>query len=287
MKYRSIIIGLLARDCRDSVLRNQPRIERLGAYFEDYQVVAVENDSVDGTQQVLCDWAAENSRVVVDSFTDHSQRLADSSETRISHMVWLRNRLLEDIRQLPAPDLVMMMDIDIYGFDVEGVIDSIHQAPDGWGALLANGRFMLPNGQYLKSQYDQYAFLACDEEMDATLHFLPRRGRRLDLQVQQCDYYPVSSAFGGIGIYRYEAIMNLQYCTVMANNVYHDAFCEHVPFHLKLIENGWQNYVSRRLVVNIGIMKIKPWVAFLLYHCPQAYEILCKIASFLHQMKWR
>lgn len=287
MKYRSIIIGLLARDCRDSVLRNQPRIERLGAYFEDYQVVAVENDSVDGTQQVLRDWAAENSRVVVDSFTDHSQRLADSSETRISHMVWLRNRLLEDIRQLPAPDLVMMMDIDIYGFDVEGVIDSIHQAPDGWGALLANGRFMLPNGQYLKSQYDQYAFLACDEEMDATLHFLPRRGRRLDLQVQQCDYYPVSSAFGGIGIYRYEAIMNLQYCTVMANNVYHDAFCEHVPFHLKLIENGWQNYVSRRLVVNIGIMKIKPWVAFLLYHCPQAYEILCKIASFLHQMKWR
>ena len=70
MKYRSIIIGLLARDCRASVLRNMPKIEQLGAYFEDYQVVAVENDSVDGTQQILHDWAAENSRVVVDSFID-------------------------------------------------------------------------------------------------------------------------------------------------------------------------------------------------------------------------
>ena len=287
MKYRSVVVGLLARDCKASILRNKPRIERLCSFFEDSHVVVVENDSVDGTPQVLHDWAEENSRVMVDSFIHHSRRRLSSDYHRISHMAYLRNRLLDDIRQLPAPDVVVMMDVDIYDFDVEGVMDGICHAPADWGALLANGRHMLPNGKYVRSQYDQYALMACDEEMIDTLHALPQRGRKMDRQVQSCDYYPVRSAFGGMAVYRYDVIHNLQYTTVLAGNRQQDAFCEHVPFHLAIINSGYKNYICRRMVVNSGLLTIKPWVTLSLYYFPRIHEMLCDISEFTHRLKWR
>lgn len=291
MLYHSVIVGLLARDCKESLLRNIPRIEKLCSYFEDYHVVAVENDSVDGTAQTLQDWAEKNERVVVDSFADHSLRRTDSGYERISHMAYLRNRLLDDIRKLPAPDLVMMIDVDIVDFDVKGIMDGITHAPEGWGALFANGRKMLPNHQYLHAQYDQYAYMANDEELSDmpynmfTTRSLAKRGRALNKVVQTCDYYPVKSAFGGFGIYRYEAIKELKYQIVMVDDYHQKAYCEHIPFHLDIIRQGYQNYVCRSMVVNNGILQVKPAVAFLLRYLPQVHAVLCDVSQFVQQLR--
>lgn len=280
MNPRSVIIGLLARDCKASLSRNIPKIERFCSYFADYQVVAVENDSVDGTSELLHEWAERNPKVIVDSFEDHSQRLTDSSHKRIAHMVNLRNRLLEHIVTLPAPNFVVMMDIDIDDFDVEGMIDAITHAPNDWGALFANGRSMLPNHHYQHSQYDQYAIMTCDEDWSDmtiskfTAYHQLQRGMALDKAVQRCDYYPVKSVFGGIGIYRYEAIKDLKYQTLMIDDARQKAFCEHVPFHVDIIRQGYRNYVCRSMVVNYGIVNVKPWMAFLMEHLPRVYEKL-------------
>lgn len=270
----SVIIGLLARDCQDSLIRNIPKIERLCSFFADYHIVVVENDSTDDTQQMLHDWAERNGRVLVDSFTNNTRRLADCSYNRISMMAYLRNRLLDDIMQLPAPDLVIMMDVDIYDFDVEGVIDGICHAPEDWGALMANGRLMLPNHQFNRYQYDQYALMGCDEDLSDTIYFQPRRGRSFNTKVQRCDYYPVQSAFGGVGIYRYAAIKEARYQAVMTDDGLQNAFCEHIPFHLEVIQKGYRNYICRRLVVNNGLLNVKLWVAFLMSYFPQVYEML-------------
>lgn len=270
----TVIIGLLARDCKDSLIRNIPRIERLGSFFTDHHIVVVENDSVDGTQQILHDWAVRNGKVVVDSFTNCSRRLADCSYKRINQMASLRNRLLEDIKKLPASDFVLMMDVDIYDFDVDGVIDCISHAPDDWGGLMANGRVMLPNQKINIYQYDQFAFMGCDEDISDTIYFLPRRGRLLNTEVQRCEYFPVRSAFGGIGIYRYDAIKNLQYRVVRTSDGRQNAFCEHIPFHLDIIKQGYKNYICRRMSVINYISNLKPWVAFLMCNFPQVYELL-------------
>lgn len=292
MNYRSVIIGLLARDCKASLLRNIPRIERLGSHFADYHVIAVENDSVDGTREVLLDWAKENDYVIVDSFIDHSLRRTDSGFERISHMTNLRNRLLEDIRKQPAPDLVMMIDVDIEDFDVKGVVDVITHAPNDWGALFANGRCMLPNHKFLNAQYDQYAYMACDEELsDMNCNRFSRRhllkmGMEVNKAVLTCDYYPVKSAFGGFGIYRYEAIKDLKYQTVMIDDFHSKAYCEHMPFHIGIIEQGYKNYVCRSMIVNSGVLKVKPVVAFMLYYFPQLHAALCDVSGFIRK-KWR
>lgn len=291
MNCRSVIIGLLARDCKESVERNIPRIEKLCSYFADYHVVAVENDSTDGTQQVLQDWAEKNDKVILDSFSDHSQRRMDSGPERISHMVFLRNRILDHIKNLSAPDLVVMMDVDIYDFDVVGIIAGITHAPEDWGGIFANGRSMLPNQKYLNAQYDQFAFMACDEELSDmtygiyTTRSLNRRGRLLNREVQACDYYPVKSAFGGIGIYRYKTISHLQYRTVMIDDRHHKAYCEHLPLHLDIIQQGYKNYICRSMVVNYGLLRVSPAVAFLLYYCPQVYAVLCDISKYIHRIR--
>lgn len=280
---RSVIVGLLARDCKDAIVRNKPKIEKLCSFFEDYHIVVVENDSTDGTQEVLQNWADENSRVVVDSFNDHSEHLTDSSFERISHMVLLRNRLLDDIRQLPAPDIVVMMDVDIYDFDVEGLGDSIRQAPAGWGGLMANGRCVLPDHRFLKYQYDQYALMAIGEEMSHmhmdmfTTRHLFRRGRMLDQLVQRCNYVSVNSAFGGIGVYRYEAIKSAKYHTVKIDNSQRKVFCEHVPFHVDIVHQGYKIYVCRQMIVNNGILKAGFLKALVIYYFPQVYAVLCDV----------
>ena len=287
MLYRSVVVGLLARDCKEAILRNKPRIEKLCSFFDEYHIVVVENDSVDGTKELLHDWAQENGRVVVDSFTDESKRLADCSVERISHMADLRNRLLGDIRRLPVHDIVIMMDVDIFDFDVEGVIDGISQAPDDWGAIMANGRLTLPNHKLYKYQYDQYAFLAYDEDWHDAMYFQQKRGRLLDKRIRKNAYYPVQSAFGGIGVYRYDAIKDLHYQAVRLKEHPQDAFCEHIPFHLEIIRQGYQNYVCRRMTVNSGLLEVKPWVAFLMCYLPQVYEMLCKVSAFMYKMNWR
>lgn len=288
MLYRYVIVGLLARDCKEAILRNKLKIERLCASFEDYHIVVVENDSVDGTRQVLLDWAKEDDRVLVDSFFDHSLKLSDSGYERISHMAYLRNRLLDDIRKQPAPDLVIMMDVDIYDFDVEGLMEGINYAPNDWGALMANGRMMKPNDQYLDAQFDQYAYMACGEELSDmhfnmfTNHSLYKRGRKLNSEVQICDYVPVNSAFGGMAVYRYEAIKDLRYQAVKIDVCHQKFFCEHVPFHLDMIHQGYKNYVCRNIVVNNGIVNLRPVSAFLLYHFPHIYAVLCDINKYIH-----
>lgn len=288
MLYHSVIVGLLARDCKESLLRNIPRIEKLCSYFEDYHVVAVENDSVDGTAQTLQDWAEKNERVVVDSFVDHSLRRTDSGYERISHMAYLRNRLLDDIRKLPAPDLVIMMDVDIYDFDGSGLIEGIIHAPDGWGALLANGRMVKPNGQYMDAQFDQYAYMAYGEDLSDMNHdmftsrYLCKRGRMLNAEVQKCDYYPVNSAFGGMAVYRYEAIKDLRYLDVKINGRHQKYFCEHAPFHIEIIHQNYKNYICRQMVVNNGIVEAKPITAFLLFNFPNVHAVLCDLYKFIH-----
>jgi hypothetical protein len=53
MNNQNIVIAALARDCEDSLRINIPVIEELRTKFLWSQVVVVENDSIDGTKELL------------------------------------------------------------------------------------------------------------------------------------------------------------------------------------------------------------------------------------------
>lgn len=270
---KSIVIGVLARDCADGVVSNKARIEELRKFFRESYVVIVENDSVDLTKQVLAAYAAESEGVTLishdyaDQYPFHFEGRpykADMSCTRIARMSFFRNILLDHICQNYQTDYVMMLDIDLLDFSVEGVVDALTKAPEGWGALFSNGReYMMSGGEIfpLGMQYDTYSLLFNGEAKESIpLHFTTSftkliRGMRANRNVQRTDYYPVLSAFGGIGIYQMSAIRNLRY-DIFVPEAWKGrsiSVCEHVPFNTSIIG---QCYIARSLQTRYRIVSL-------------------------------
>ena len=63
MNNQNIVIAALARDCEDSLRANIPVIEELRTKFLWSQVVVVENDSIDGTKELLNEWKINYDKV--------------------------------------------------------------------------------------------------------------------------------------------------------------------------------------------------------------------------------
>lgn len=269
----SIVIGVLARDCADGVVRNKVRIEELRKFFRESHVVIVENDSVDLTKQTIADYAAGTEGVSVIS-RDYAGQYPfhyegrpykqDMSCMRIARMSFFRNILLDYIRQNYQSDYVMLLDIDLLDFSVKGIIEALSNAPEGWGALLSNGReYMLSGGEVFPvcMQYDTYSLLFEGEKKESIpMHFTSSftklwRGIRANRQVQRTDYYRVLSAFGGIGIYKMSAIKDLRYDIFVpeawkGRNI---SICEHIPFNTSIIGDC---YIARSLQTRYRIVSL-------------------------------
>ena len=251
---KTIVIGALARDCADSILRNKARIEALRSHFSKSYVVIIENDSKDATKQVLSDYAAECDGVTIISQDfngnfpfryDGRPLTPDMSCMRIARMAFIRNLLLDYIEKNIVSDYTLFLDIDILDFSVTGIINAIEQAPQDWGALLANGREHISFAGHifpLCAQYDTYALLFDKETMnDIPLSFTKSttklcRGIKADKMVRQQQYTHMLSAFGGIGIYKSAAIRGLRYDIFVpkAWQGHSISICEHIPFNHKM-----------------------------------------------------
>jgi hypothetical protein len=62
---------------------------------------------------------------------------------------------------------------------------------------------------------------------------------------ENCDWINVDSAFGGLAIYRKEAIVHGQYVGI---NSLGGQICEHVPFHDDLISKGFRIFINPKLI---------------------------------------
>eukprot|EP01048_Picozoa_sp_COSAG05_P001760 COSAG05_NODE_61_length_23137_cov_22.080693_11_plen_312_part_00 len=150
---RVAICGL-SRNNRWTLPRMRTLIERLGAQFEQYKVMIVENDSNDGTQEYLRRWARQDpGRVTVLSENYHLQK-------RPSHqfLADLRNKYVDAVRQGGSSnvDYMLVLDMDLLDIDVaafrRAVLESPVVVPGGsWTMLAANG--VSRNGRY----YDVFA----------------------------------------------------------------------------------------------------------------------------------
>lgn len=266
----TVVIGILARDCADSLCRNIPRVEELGSLFDDYNVLVYENDSKDGTTERLQKWATENDHVTAVCETTQQTTIPcksahcpypSKSVTRIAKMAGFRNRLLDEIKSRYTPDYFVFIDIDIENFDPTSIVAAMHEAPKGWGGLFASGHvYFAESGGHEKAspfQYDTYAF------MQEGVNYRETRGWIVssnfhnitayvaDENLSKVAYLPCSSAFNGIGVYRGEAIEGLRYSVEQTEELRSvgACFCEHVPFNACVREKGFGLYVCRDMEV--------------------------------------
>ena len=237
---------ILARDCGSSLPAFLASLEKLRGYFAESRVMITENNSRDGTGKILAEYRDARPGVVLDSFDAPEY---DAME-RVERMTALRNRNLDLLKKSGfLPDYVIILDADI-SFKAASVIRAVLHAPEDFAALFANGRFFLKAGfiRIPALYYDLFAFLPEGEGTESLKETEMLCGRAgIHRALRKSAYVRCRSAFGGIGVYRYDTISSARYEPVRSTAG--DRFpylCEHIPFNRQAGEHG-ALYICRGL----------------------------------------
>jgi hypothetical protein len=189
----------------DNTIRN---IEKLGKKFDDYAVIIYENNSSDNTVDLFSKWAKENPHVVFISEI-LSEPPHVSREEKIARA---RNIVLELARDSKYNDFehLIMVDLDfITPWPIREIVETT-KMPGQWDCITANGLFS--NGSLY---WDRYAFrnesFPLGPEVIGQFFWDRLFAHNNWFQITQKDLLPVYSAFGGLGIYKRESIINFSY----------------------------------------------------------------------------
>jgi len=223
MRTRQVVLAALARNVASLLPRTIARMERLGSLFGEYRVVVYENDSDDQTLKLLNKWSRRNSRVTVLSEVRHDRvNRPVRCALRAQRMAYYRNQYHQCVAERYADhDHVIVVDADLAGgWSYDGIAHTFGH--DDWDYVGSNGIVYKRMGLRPNCivQYDTWAFRADDDfrplssrQVNA-MHF--RRGAAM---------VPVSSCFGGLGVYRTEAFLS---------GSYGGGDCEHIALHRQM-----------------------------------------------------
>jgi glycosyltransferase involved in cell wall biosynthesis len=220
-----VIICGVCKNVEDCLPTTIESIEKLGRSFEDYRVFIYEDNSTDSTPLKLQEWAESNPHVQVTCEVISEEEIRkvcrsfcwDKTPFRTERIARARNFVLQQAMQPQYDDYkyLIMCDMDIpLPWDTMGIISSIFEEEE-WDALFANG--MGNNGVY----YDRYAFRDSKfpfgpELLEDWWKTLSRSAFKIP---RHAPLYPVFSAFGGLGVYRREAIRGCEYAGVVTNDL--------------------------------------------------------------------
>lgn len=290
-KEKSIIVAGLARDCAENLRKNLIRIEAIRPYFKDMKVVILENDSIDKTIEVIQDYELKHKGVITKSFKETRLDISETSGLslgRMQRMSSYRNELMEMVRSAGTFDYVIIIDWDIWFFDPQNILVTINQAPVDWGALFSNGmvQYFYANQDGIEYRYTRDTIALLDKMHDydtIDTHYYSHRHRfqmLCDFGERMCqeDFVEVTSAFGGLAIYKYDAITNCHYETRKVNSNY---LCEHVAFNSAVKINGYKNYIAAQLPTYINVKLSRRISYLLLKYFPQIFKIRVIFVSFL------
>jgi hypothetical protein len=231
----TVSIVAIARNAMPHITNTLALIDELRAGWKASNVYIYENDSVDGTAQVL----DEHLGVVVehDSLGGEDARGFEPERTiRLAHC---RNRCL-DRGVSRGSSVTIVLDTDPPGgFSVDGVFNSVawlaqkRSEPSAMkaGGMASYSLFRRPDGV---AHYDAWAARPPSWWRDRRNEigflwfssFLPPVGS------PPC---PMNSAFGGLGVYWTEAILSGRY---------EGGDCEHVALHRSMAKAGWQMFLN-------------------------------------------
>ena len=228
MEQATAVICGLARDVAEILPVTIARIERIGERFADYRVVIYENDSRDDTRALLLAWAQYNPRihVVLETIGDPVNPCARCLQ-RAARMANYRNRCLDVIRSDYADfDYTLVLDTDLKGgWSYDGIANTFGH--DGWDFVGSNGIIFKRLGRDLNVpvQYDAWAF-----RLDENFTALPTGSVNVMQWQRGQPMVPVTSCFGGLGIYRMPALLSARYSGWDS---------EHIPLHQAMRHNGF------------------------------------------------
>ena len=226
-----VLVTGLARNIANIAPLTMKRLEGLSKLFKEFQVHVVENDSTDGTPDLIREWQP-GFKVTLDSSTLDRPHLPASREAeRTIALAEYRQRGVRFAESLDI-EYVIVLDWDAWGgFLNEGVLTSLHYLSnnnnkgiferDGYFAMASIGLAQFP-GSDNWFNYDAWAhrpLWSWRQRPEMWYHhFVPPFG---------CPPIEVNSAFGGLCVYHVDDFITGQY----SGRHLGSGDCEHVAFH--------------------------------------------------------
>jgi len=245
---RRIIFLGCARNCVANAEESIQTFEKLGRLFSDFRIVIFENDSSDGTAELLRG-LRDSGRIVL----LQRENLINDFPDRTVRLSYCRNELL-DYAKSTEFDYVCVSDLDgVVGrdFKEEGFFSNF-EFDSAWDAV-----FPINKGIY----YDIWALRhpsICPYDYEREMNLVPASlGAQNTLELylhhrQRLDFsnlsawLSVDSAFGGMGLYKMAALEYSSYFGFKGGY----QICEHTVLHLKMKSLGASLYINPKFVVN-------------------------------------
>jgi len=256
----NVCICGLARDCAPALARTLPWLDKLCAQFKNAHVVIFENDSKDDSKELLTSWSAGRKHInlFLDDFGTATIPAAKSSTVnpsfsyfRIEKMAKYRNQYLDFASMLSGLNYLIVVDLDLYWIGLDGIAHAFGQDIP-WDAQFANGRIMDPRRAGLGDFYwVTYAFLEVGDTSRQTETKLSNYWEMLKPLAKGMPLFAVQSAFGGVGVYRWEAIKGLRYgVEYNQKDPRIEVLVEHVYLHRQMIAAGHDRlFINPSLIV--------------------------------------
>lgn len=263
MAQSRVAICGLARDCREPLAKLAPALERLGECFEAYRIIVVENDSKDGTADFLSEWSADNPNIRPVQFST-CPWVADQvqagekgnwwfSKARMQRMNFARNLYLETLEENGSVDYAIVVDLDILSFSLAGIAHTFG-LNEHWDFVASNGcRYSIRHPFRKQVYWDAYVYEPAEGFPGGVLQTrdILARQKQLPKLLHKHALLPVRSAFGGLCIYRREALGKHRYFIVENEDPEVEVLCDHTTLHRLMAEAGCTHaFINARQAVS-------------------------------------
>lgn len=245
----TLIVCSIVRNAQHGLKKNIPVIDALCRLCKDYRIVVYENDSIDNTKSLLLKWKHKDSHrihILLNQFnvpnTIPSQQEVKGnpffSRKRIDKMSSLRNQYMEYIdRQKWDADYLLVVDLDVAHLYLENILTSFNLNME-WDAVTAFGYSTSP--RFKRRYHDTYALTEYGDTMSPQTEIKIKNLADKFAGLRKKDKcIRVFSAFGGLAIYRYEAVKGLRYYPCENNDKRVEVRCEHYSICSQMAERGY------------------------------------------------
>tara|TARA_B100000902_G_C27321949_1_gene925316 strand:- start:4340 stop:5287 length:948 start_codon:yes stop_codon:yes gene_type:complete len=265
----------IVRNSSQNLERNIQRIKNSMSFFNNTVAFIYENNSTDGTKEILKEYEGNDLRVLSEDIDDANytmQEEPDEVYRRCSKIAAARNKYMEFVednhKNFPV---TVILDLDLIGgWSYEGLYTNVfnllnNKLYDNIGAVTSYGVISsaMQNWEKLRLEdsdphdykmYDSFAFREFDwykREVQEEKEFgLTRERQALYNDISRpSGNTKVLSNFGGLGIYKSDVIKDLRYRSQKYEDANADS--EHVPFHRSMYnKKGKAVSINNRNIVS-------------------------------------
>ncbi len=254
--FQDINILGLTRESSHTINIDLKKIMKAFGSFEKQHLYIIESDSSDKTVEELEKITSQNDNV---GFRSYGQ-LALKIPNKIERLCFLRNELLNYMRQISPTEYVVFVDLDNINNKINKKgVDSCFQK-NNWSGCFPNQKvgyydiFALRADNWntedcfaeiYRDNINSFSYIHEDYEIDYLFdkHVL-KKMRKIK---KDSEWIKVNSAFGGVGIYKFQEIKNNFYDLTPSKSDY-EYECEHVNFNKRIIDNGGNLFINPKFI---------------------------------------